>query len=149
MQREGGGELGSGSSGGAGTAPADSAKPVLVQPRSLLATLRYGSANFLLVLGAAALLIGGWATWVVLALALVFGSFADEVSGDDDTSLKESRCIFCTANLYLTLPLVSLLAFLLFRFAALRPSLTEQLLETIGALWLTGYLFAGRRHGRA
>ena len=54
------------------------------QPRSLLATLRYGSANLLLVLGAAALVIGGWATWVVLALALVFGSFADEVSGDDD-----------------------------------------------------------------
>jgi hypothetical protein len=40
--------------------------------------------------------IGGWATWVVLALALVFGSFADEVSGDDDTSLKERRCLFCT-----------------------------------------------------
>src|SRR5207344_1040189 len=54
--------------------------------------LRYGSANLLLGLGAAALVIGGWGTWVVLALALVFGSFADEVSGDDDTSLKESRC---------------------------------------------------------
>jgi hypothetical protein len=46
------------------------------------------------------------------------------------------------ANLYLTLPLVSLLAFLLVRFAAERSSLTEQLFETIGALWLTGYLFA-------
>jgi hypothetical protein len=43
---------------------------------------------------------------------------------------------------YLTLPLVGLLAFLLVRFAALHPSLTEQPLETIGALWLTGYLFA-------
>jgi hypothetical protein len=64
------------------------------------------------------------------------------VSGDDDTSLKESRCLFCTANLYLTLPLVSLLAFLLVRFAAERSSLTEQPFETIGALWLTGYLFA-------
>ena len=82
------------------------------------------------------------AIWVVLALALVFGSFAEEVSGDDDTTLKESRCLFCTANLYLTLPLVGLLAFLLVRFAALHPSLTEQPLETIGALWLTGCLFA-------
>jgi alkane 1-monooxygenase len=143
MQREGGGELGSGSSGGAGTAPpADSAKPDLVQPRSLLVVLRYGSANLLLVLGAAALIIGGWAPWLVLALALVFGSFADEVSGDDDTSLKESRCLFCTLNLYLSLPLVTLLAFLLVRFAAASPSLFEQPFEMIGALWLTGYLFA-------
>ena len=77
-----------------------------------------------------------------MRFALVLGSFADEVSGDDDTSLKESRCLFCTANLYLTLPLVSLLAFLLVRFAAERSSLTEQPFETIGALWLTGYLFA-------
>jgi alkane 1-monooxygenase len=143
MQREGGGELGSGSSGGAGTAPpADSAKPASVQRLTLLATLRYGSANLLLVLGAAALVIGGWAIWGILAFALVFGSFADEVNGDDDMSLKESRCLFCTVNLYLTLPLVALLAFLLVRFAALRPSLTEQPFETIGALWLTGYLFA-------
>jgi hypothetical protein len=59
---------------------------------------------------------GGWATWVVLALALVFGSFADEIGGDDDISLKQGRCLFCTANLYLTLPLVSLLALLLVRF---------------------------------
>ena len=142
MQRDGGNEFGLGDPGGAGAALATEAAKPGGQPSSLLATLRYGSANLLLVLGAAALLIGGWAPWVVLALALVFGSFADEVSGDDDTSLKESRCLFCTVNLYLTLPLVSLLAFLLVRFAALRPSLTERPFETIGALWLTGYLFA-------
>ena len=88
------------------------------------------------------MVIGGWAIWGVLAFALVFGSFADEVSGDDDVSLKASRCLFCTVNLYLTLPLVALLAILLVRFAALRPSLTEHSFETIGALWLTGYLFA-------
>lgn len=136
MQREVGGELGSGSSGAGAT------RSVSVQSLSLLATLRYGSANFLLVLGCAALIIGGWAIWGVLAFALVFGSFADEVSGDDDSSSKESRCVFCTVNLYLTLPLVALLAFLLVRFAVLRPSLTEHTFETIGALWLTGYLFA-------
>jgi hypothetical protein len=142
MQREGGGELGSGSSGAGVTPAANSGKPDSAQGLSLLATLRYGSANFLLVLGAAALVIGGWAIWGVLAFALVFGSFADEVSGDDDMSLKESRCLFCTVNLYLTLPLVVLLAILLVRFAALRPSLTGHTFETIGALWLTGYLFA-------
>ena len=139
MQRDQGNEFGSGNPGGAGAAHA--AKPA-IPTTDLLATLRYGSANFLLLLGAGALIIGGWAIWAVLAFALVFGSFADEVSGDDDKSLKESRCVFCTANLYLTVPLVALLAALLIRFAAIRPSMTANLLETIGALWLTGYLFA-------
>jgi len=74
------GKLGSGSSGAGTTPAADSARPASVQRLSLLATLRYGSANFLLVLGAGALVIGGWAIWGVLALALVFGSFADEVA---------------------------------------------------------------------
>lgn len=143
MQREGGGELVSGSPGGASSALAtEKAKPVSAKGSRLLDTLRYGSANFLLVLGAAALFVGGWAIWGVLAFALVFGSFADEVSGDDDLSLKKSRCVFCTVNLYLTLPLVALLAALLVRFATLRPNLTENWLETVGALWLTGYLFA-------
>lgn len=69
MQREGGGELGSGSSGGAGGAPtAESAKSASVQHPSLLATLRYGSANFLLMLGAAALVAGEWTIWGVLVL---------------------------------------------------------------------------------
>jgi hypothetical protein len=142
MQRDGGNELGLDNAGGAGAALAAAAAKPGGQPSSLLAVLRYGSANLLLVLGAAALIIGGWAPWVVLALALVFGSFADEVSGDDDTSLKESRCPFCTLNLYLSLPLVTLLAFLLVRFAAASPRLFEQPFEMIGALWLAGYLFA-------
>jgi hypothetical protein len=101
-------------------------------PSGMLATLRYASANILLVLGAGALLVGGWAPWVVLAVALVFGSFADEIIGDDDTSLKESRCLFCNINLYLSLPLVTLLALLLIRFAGERPSLTDNLFERCG-----------------
>lgn len=79
MQRDGGNELGLGNAGGAGAAVAAEAAKPGGHPSSLLATLRYGSANLLLLLGAAALIIGGWAPWVVLALALVFGSFADEV----------------------------------------------------------------------
>lgn len=143
MKRDGGTESGSGNSDGSCAAlETDAPRRKLVQRRSVLATLRYGSANALLVLGAAALVIGGRAIWVVLALAMALGSFADEVSGDDDTSLKQSRCLFCTVNLYLTLPLVSLLALLLVRFAAEWPSLTEQPFETIGAFWLVGYLFA-------
>jgi hypothetical protein len=125
MQRDVSNEFGSGGPGRADSTTATQTSEPSIQGRCLLVTLCYGSANFLLVLGAVALIIGGWATWVVLALALVFGSFADEVSGDDDTSLKESRCVFCTVNLYLTLPLVSLLAFLLVRFAAQRGSLTR------------------------
>jgi hypothetical protein len=67
-------------------------------------------------------------------LPLALGSFADEIGGGDADSLKESRCIFCATNLYLTLPLVALLAFLLVGLAAKDPSLTENLWETIGAL---------------
>jgi hypothetical protein len=96
MQREGGGELGSGSSGAGITPAANSAKPDSLQGLSLLATLRYGSANFLLMLGAVALVIGCWAIWGVLAFALVFGSFADEVSGDDEVSLKRDGA--CSAR---------------------------------------------------
>ena len=60
MQRDQGNEFGSGNPGGAGAAHA--AKPA-IPTTDLLATLRYGSANFLLLLGAGALIIGGWAIW--------------------------------------------------------------------------------------
>jgi len=71
MQREGGGELRSGSFGGAGSAPtADSAKSASVQHPSLLATLRYGSANFLLA---------GWKGMLVLFLAGLIGRLFHEL----------------------------------------------------------------------
>jgi hypothetical protein len=138
MQRDQGSEFASDGPGGGAAVSSEPPK----SSSTLMATLRYGSANFLLLLGAGALIGGGWWIWGVLAFALLFGSFADEVSGDDEGSLKEHRCLFCLANLYLTVPLVALLAALLIRFAAVRPSLVAQPWETIGALWLTGYLFA-------
>jgi alkane 1-monooxygenase len=109
---------------------------------ALSETWRYGSANLLLLLGSASILMGGWAPWLVLAVAMVLGSFADEIGGDDRTTLGDGACWFCKLNLYLSLPLVCLLALALIRFAATQPSLTEDPFELIGVLWLSGYLFA-------
>jgi alkane 1-monooxygenase len=103
---------------------------------------RYGSANLLLLLGAAAILAGDWAPWLVLAVAMVLGSFADEIGGDDRTTLDQDSCWFCKFNLYLSLPLVCLLAGALIRFAAIQPSLTAEPFQLIVVLWLSGYLFA-------
>jgi hypothetical protein len=120
----------------------DSARPSFFRRLGPIASWRYGSANLLLLLGSASLVVGGWAPWLVLGVAMVLGSFADEVSGDDRTALNVDACTFCKINLYLSLPLVSLLALALVRFAAAKPNLTEQPLELIGVLWLSGYLFA-------
>jgi len=109
---------------------------------ALSETWRYSSANLLLLLGSAAILAGGWVPWLVLAVAMVLGSFADEVGGDDRTTLDRGSCWFCKINLYLSLPLVCLLAAALIRFAATLPSLTGKPFELIGVLWLSGYLFA-------
>lgn len=94
MQRDGGNELGLGNAGGAGAAVAAEAAKPGGHPSSLLATLRYGSANLLLLLGAAALIIGGWAPWVVLALALVFGSFAMTIPRSKRADARSARSIF-------------------------------------------------------
>ncbi len=120
----------------------DAAKPSLCRRDELLATWRYMSANVLLVLGAGSLLIGGYAPFAVIAVAMAVASFADEASGDDDTTLSDSARAFCNFNLYLSLPLISLLAILLVRFAADRPNPLDWPLQWIGALWVTGYLFA-------
>lgn len=103
---------------------------------------RYGSANLLLLLGAAAIFAGGWLPWLMLAVAMVFGSFADEIGGDDRATLDRGSCWFCQFNLYLSLPLVCLLAAALIHFAATQPSLTDEPLQLIVVLWLSGYLFA-------
>lgn len=127
--------------GTAAIAQPSEARPDVSAPDrfGLLDVLRFGSANLLLVLGSVGLALGGWAPWAVLALAMVTGSFADEATGDDRTSIKEARCVFCDLNLYASLPLVVLLAVLLVRFAAFGNPTN---FELIGAIWLSGYLLA-------
>jgi hypothetical protein len=128
-------------------APDDAPQPppraaAIDRRRSLLATWRYMSANVLLVLGAASLMVGGYAPFAAIALAMALASFADEVSGDDRTTLSDRARAFCDFNLYLSLPLISLLAVVFVLFAADRTSLTDRPLELIGGIWVTGYLFA-------
>ena len=117
-----------------------SARPYFSQRYGLSESWRYGSANLLLLLGSASILAAGWAPWLVLAVAMVLGSFADEVSGDDRTTLNDGACLFCRVNLYLSLPLVCLLAIAVIRFAATQPSLTEHPFQLIGVLWLAASL---------
>jgi alkane 1-monooxygenase len=93
------------------------------------------------LLGSASILAGGWAPWLVLAVAMLLGSFADEVSGDYRTALNDG-CLFCKINLYLSLPFVCILALAIIRSAATQPSITEHPFQLIGVLWLAGYLFA-------
>lgn len=116
------------------------AKAVAARRYSLLAVLRYGSANLLLLLGCISLVLGGWAPWLVLGLAMAIGSFADEAAGDDRASIKDARCLFCDLNLYASHPLVVILAVLLVRLAADGGGATT--FELIGAIWLAGYLLA-------
>ena len=118
-----------------------STRPSFFQRYGLSESWRYGSANLLLLLGSASILLGGWAPWLVLAVAMLLGSFADELSGDDRTALNDG-CLFCKINLYLSLPFVCILALVLVRSAATQPSFTEQPFQLIGVLWLAGYLFA-------
>src|SRR6185312_6520425 len=93
---------------------------------------RYGSANLLLLLGSASILVGGSAPWGVLAAAMILGSFADEVGGDDRKTVSYDRCLFCKVNLYMSLPLVCLLALVILRFAATQPHLTKHPFQLIG-----------------
>lgn len=103
---------------------------------------QYASANVLLLLGSASLVVGGWAPFMVIALIMVFGSFADEISGDELESLSDSARTFFNLNLYLSLPLICLLTVLLALYAANHPGFTEQPLQLLGAIWVAGYLYA-------
>ena len=107
----------------------------------ILAAGQYASANVLVLLGCLSLLIGGWVPFAVILLIMVFGSFADELCGDEWDRLEDRARIFYEVNLYLSLPLMCLLA-VLFALYAKEASFTDQPLQTIGAIWVTGYLFA-------
>jgi Fatty acid desaturase len=114
----------------------------LFQRFEFSASWRYGSANLLLLLGSASLLAGGLVPWSVLGVAMVLGSFADEFGGDDRTTLNHGTCWFCKINLYLSLPLVCILAAMLIRFTSSQPGVIGEPFALIGAVWLSGYLFA-------
>ena len=107
----------------------------------IFAARQYATANVLLALGALSLLVGGWMPFAVIVLILAFGSFADELSGEDLDRLGDRGRAFYNANLYLSLPLMCLLSVLLAVFAR-DASFTDQPLQTIGAIWVVGYLFA-------
>jgi hypothetical protein len=77
--------------------------------RNMSTAWQYTSANILVLLGSAAFFVGGWAPFVVIVLIVVFGSFADEITGDDWDSLSGSARAFFNINLYLSLPLICLL----------------------------------------
>lgn len=107
-----------------------------------LTILRFGSANLLLALGCIALYLGGLTPWLVVVPALIFASFADDALGDDADALTSDKCLFCTINLYLGVPLVALLAVLLARFSGAHSGFSDRPFELIGAIWLVSYLFA-------
>lgn len=119
----------------------DQAKSGRSLASGVLAAGQYASANILLVLGSVSLLLGGWTPFVVILLIMVFGSFADEISGDDFDRLGEHAKTFFNINLYASLPLMCLLAVLLALFSR-EHSFTEQPLQMIGGIWVAGYLFA-------
>lgn len=119
----------------------DQAKSRWAWGSGILAAGQYASANVLVLLGCLSLLIGGWIPFAVILLIMVFGSFADELSGDEWDRLGDRARNFYEVNLYLSLPLMCLLA-VLFALYAKEASFTYQPLQTIGAIWVTGYLFA-------
>ena len=119
----------------------DQAKSGRSLASGVLAAGQYASANILLLLGSASLFVGGWTPFVVILLIMVFGSFADEISGDDWDRLGDRAKTFFNLNLYLSLPLMCLLAILLALFSR-GHSFTGQPLQMIGGIWVAGYLFA-------
>ena len=119
----------------------DEAKTRRTWGSGILAAEQYASANILLLLGSVSLLIGGWMPFAVILLIMVFGSFADELSGENWDRLGDGAKTFYNVNLYLALPLMFLLAGLLAVYAR-DASFAEHPLQTIGAIWVVGYLFA-------
>src|SRR5258708_366196 len=72
---------------------------------------RYGLTNALLVAFLAALIAGGWYLWIAIGVTALIGGVADELAGDDRRRLSAAVRWYYEANLYLTLPLISLITF--------------------------------------
>ena len=127
-----------------------STRPSFFQRHRLSPSWRYGSANLLLLLGSASILVGASAPWGVLAAAMILGSFADEVGGDDRKTVSYDRCLFCKVNLYMSLPLVCLLALVhstVRRYAAPPHQAPLSIDRSALACWL--FIRPCRRHCRS
>jgi fatty acid desaturase len=86
--------------------------------RALVAGWRYALTNALLLAFIAALALGGWPIWAVLAASMLIGGTIDEAAGDDDERLGGRSRMVVDANLYVTLPLLIAITCLLFRLVA-------------------------------
>jgi hypothetical protein len=122
--------------------------------------LRYALPNALVVAMIVAIVLGTPWIWAIFVVTLVAGGLFDESLGDDASHVGDSWRKFYDFNLYLTLPLLIVLAlalffrarpFMLLDPADLSPSafvsnFTEMLLADYAgypaAVAITGYLFA-------
>jgi len=120
----------------------DEAKSSQTWWSGVFAAGQFASANILLLLGSASLIVSGWAPFAVIVLIMIFGSFADEISGDDWDRLSDSARAFFNFNLYLSLPLMFVLTALLVLFSLEYPSFADHPVQLIGAIWAVGYLLA-------
>ncbi len=85
----------------------------LVFKRSL--PLQYGLGNALLFASVVALTLGGWLIWLVLVAVYVIGGPIDETVDDSFGGPGTSARWFCDVNLFLTLPLITLLTIVFLR----------------------------------
>lgn len=107
--------------------------------------LRFGLANVLLMAGIAGVLVGGWATVVVAAIAMLSGGPVDEAAGDDERNVGDAGRRFYTLNLYATAPLIALLTIAFLYTVRQHAGAIEgfnQALPLLAAGFLVGYLYA-------
>lgn len=107
--------------------------------------LRFGFANVLLVAGIACVLIGGWATVIVTAIAMLSAGPVDEAAGDDEKIVGSAGRGFYALNLYATAPLIVLLTiaylYTVHRSAGSIDSLGSAM-PLLAACVLVGYLYS-------
>jgi alkane 1-monooxygenase len=113
--------------------------------------LRYSLTNTFLLCFAAALMVGGWPIWAVLALAVLTAGGIDETVGDERSSLGEASRLSLDVNLYATLPLLLTITYFLLALIAWGPTREVAVLRApsfgpslpiVGAIIGTGFLYA-------